>query len=76
LEFAQGLELKLENVNVILKIAQQKGYVKSNEHFFKCYNFKFDEKNHKFEFHILNLRYNIILSMDKFIECYTIFLKE
>jgi hypothetical protein len=54
MEFMHGLELNLDNVNQILKIAQEKGYVKSNEPFFNCDDFKFDEKNHKFEFHVLN----------------------
>ena len=35
-----------------------------------------DEINHKFEFHVLNLKHNITLDMDKFIECYTLFLKD
>ena len=74
IRFAHGLELNLENVNEILKIAQQKGYIKKNEPFFNCDDFKFDTKNHKFEFHVLNPRYNIILDMDRFIECYTLFL--
>lgn len=76
MQYAHGLELNLENVNEILYIAQEKGYVKSNETFFNCDNFKFDEINHKFEFHVLNPRHNIILDMDKFIECYTVFLEK
>ena len=76
MEFMHGLELNLDNVNQILKIAQEKGYVKSNEPFFNCDNFKFDEKNHKFEFHVLNLRHNITLDMDMFVECYTVVLSD
>ena len=76
MQYAHGLELNLENVNEILYIAQEKGYVKSHEAFFNCDDSKFDEKNHKFEFHVLNPRYNITLDMDKFIECYISFLVE
>ncbi len=72
----QGLELNLESVNVILKIAQKKGYIKSNELTFNCDNFKFDEKNHRFEFHVLNPEHNITLDMDRFVKCYTEFLKK
>jgi hypothetical protein len=75
MEFMHGLELNLDNVNQILKIAQKKGYVKSNEPFFDCDNFKFDEKNHKFEFHVLP-KHNITLDMDRFVECYTVVLSD
>ena len=75
MQYAHGLDLNLEIVNEILKIAQEKGYVKSNESFFKCDNFRFDEKNHKFEFHVLNPRHNITLDMNRFVECYTELLK-
>lgn len=76
MQYAHGLDLKLEIVNEILKIAQEKEYIKSNESFFKCDNFRFDEANHKFEFHVLNPRHNITLDMDKFIECYTVVLEK
>ena len=75
MQYAHGLELNLENVNEILKIAQEKGYVKSHEAFFNCDDSKFDEKNHKFEFHVLTPRHNITLDMDRFVECYTVVLK-
>ena len=76
MQYAHGLELNLENVNEILYIAQEKGYLKSNEEFFKCDYFTFNEKNQEFEFHVLNSKHNITLDMDKFIECYTVFLKK
>ena len=76
MQYAHGLELNLKTVNQILKIAQKKAYVKSYELEFNCDDFRFDEENHKFEFHVLHPKHNIILDMDKFIECYTLFLKD
>ena len=76
MQYAHGLELNLKTVNQILKIAQQKNYVKSHELKFDCHDFRFDEENHKFEFHVLHPKHNIILDMDKFIECYTIYIKK
>lgn len=75
MQYAHGLDLNLETVNEILKIAQEKEYIKSHVLKFKCDNFRFDEENQKFEFYVLNLNHRVILDMYKFIECYTEFLK-
>ena len=53
MKYAQGLDL--ETINEILKIAQEKGFIKINESSFKCDNFRFDGENHKFEFYVQNL---------------------
>lgn len=71
MEFIRGLELKLKDVNLILELAQKKGYIGRNNTFFKCKNFKFDKENNSFEFYSsLELNLTIKLDSNKFIECY------
>lgn len=76
MEFAHGLDLNFRNVNLILSLAQKKGYIKYNEIIFKCDDFKFNENNGIFEFHIFNPECYIELNIDKFVECYTELLLE
>ena len=48
-----------------------------NEDFInRCVNFKFNAKDRIFEFYVLNFNDSVNLEMDKFIECYTEFLKK
>lgn len=70
MEFISGIELKLEDVNLILELAKKKGYFKNNYFFSKCENFKFDKSNNLFEFYLLNSEFSIKIETDKFIECY------
>lgn len=75
MEFVHGLNLDIDSVNRILQIAQDKGYISNEKDLTTCYKFRFNEINQIFEFH-LKTEINIInLDMDKFVECYTLFLK-
>lgn len=69
MQFAHGLDLKRENVNKILEIAQKKGYLVDIN--FEFDDFKFNQEKRIFELNILNTNSSISLEMDKFIECYT-----
>ena len=73
--FVYGLNLDIDSVNRILEIAQDKGYFPNEKNITACYKFRFDAINQIFEFHLKNEINIINLDMDKFIECYTIFLK-
>lgn len=71
MEFIRGLELKLKDVDLILELAQQKGYIGKNNTFFKCEDFKFDKHSNSFEFYSSSeLNLTIKLDSNKFIECY------
>ena len=75
MESVHGLNLDIASVNTIIQIAQNKGYFPNEKNITDCYKFRFNEINQIFEFH-LKTEINIInLDMDKFVECYTIFLK-
>ena len=68
MEFIRGLELKLKDVNLILELAQQKGYIWGNNTFFKCENFKFDKEINSFEFYSSSeLNLTVKLDSNKFI---------
>ena len=76
MEFVSGLNLDINSAHVILGIAQTKGYLIDGNYINKCVNFRFNAKDRVFEFYVLNLNNSINLEMDKFIECYTEFLKK
>jgi hypothetical protein len=75
MEFVHGLNLDINSVNKILQIAKNKGYLINEESITTCNSFKFDEINQVFEFYLKTKTNIISLDRDKFIECYTRFLK-
>lgn len=76
MEFLSGLNLDINSVHLILKIAQRNGYLVNEDFINRCVNLKFNVKDRIFEFYILGFNDCINLEMDKFIECYTEFLKK
>jgi hypothetical protein len=74
MEFAHGLNLDINSVNEILKIAQEKGYLSNKDIVITCDSFIFDEKDKTFKFYLLE-KNCIEVDMNKFIECYTLFLE-
>ena len=69
--FANGLDIRVDSLNEILKIAESKGYIVNS---YEYDSFKFNSKEKIFYFCVLNTNICISLDMDKFIECYTEFL--
>ena len=78
MEFVHGLDIQLYEINQILKIAYLKNYLEDsyNPFFYKCNTFKYISKEKKFEFYISDLDKHINLEINKFIECYTIYIKK
>lgn len=77
MEFIHGLNLDLDSVNKILKIAQKKSYIENKDFINTCNDFRFEPISKKFEFHFRS-DFDLIkleLEMDKFIECYVAFIK-
>ena len=65
-------------MNIVLKIAYLKNYLDKNYDPFKeqCDEYKFNTEEKIFEIHISNSDKYIQLDMDKFIECYMLFISK
>lgn len=74
MEFLKGINIEIDEINQVLKIAYLKNYLQEdfNPSLNRCLNFKYNTIEKRFEFHILNSNKNITLNIDKFIECYKI----
>lgn len=78
MEYANGLNINIIAINKILEIAYSKNYLLKKDYdsvINKCNKFKFNEIEDLFEFSILESNICIKLDKNKFIECYTEFLK-
>lgn len=74
MEFLKGIKIEIEEINQVLKIAYLKNYLEEdfNPSLDKCLDFKYNTIEKRFEFHISNK--NINLHIDRFIECYIVYI--
>ena len=65
-------------MNQVLKIAYLRNYLKQdfNPSLNKCISFQYNANEKRFEFYISNINVNINLEINKFIECYKIYIEE
>lgn len=78
MEYVHGLDINIKTINKVLEIAHSKNYLDKNDYDLilnKCNNLKFNKIEDSFEFSILESNIYIKLEKNKFIECYTEFLK-
>ncbi len=76
MEFIKGINIEIDEMNQVLKIAYLKNYLEKdfNPSLNKCVDFKYTANDKRFEFHISNSNKNINLEIDRFIECYKIYI--
>ena len=76
MEFIKGISIEIDTMNMVLKIAYLKNYLDKNYNPFQqeCDYFKFNNQEQMFEIHISNTDKYIYFEMNKFMECYTLFI--